>query len=253
MPDEPWRAPMSELQERTSLVRVRFWAQKGLLSSALWIAVEKAQSSPIRSRTEVLKQCPSPSLVRWSPLGGSAFAVPGYGVVAALDLRLVSTIGRPSTCLGLEGVRRAGERCLRAFAATRIVSKSVPNLASATCRFVDDLLSIRTRTHCGNGEYLANMRVLHSALSTARAPCPVPVGDCDSPPCAKVLTLRPEKPSFCYRNGASADENFTHGFALQLRLHCDSAWPLHLHTLLEDHRLSAGRQSVANEVSDGAA
>ncbi len=57
MPDEPWRAPMSELQERTSLVRVRFWAQKGLLSSALWIAVEKAQSSPIRSRTEVLKQC----------------------------------------------------------------------------------------------------------------------------------------------------------------------------------------------------
>ena len=55
---------------------------------------------------------------------------------------------------------RSAESTVGAFAITQIVGKSGEKLASAKLLFVDDLLSIRSRTPRGNGEFLAKMQRL---------------------------------------------------------------------------------------------
>jgi hypothetical protein len=114
----------------------------------LWIAVEKAQkaSPPLHIHRE------SSALLQLK------LGLPPKNWFVARDnlvtLRILYS-ARP-----YKRSNRSAENTMGAFAITQIVGKSGENLRLRIIRFVDDLLSIRSRTPYGNSEFLAKMQRL---------------------------------------------------------------------------------------------
>ena len=69
----------------------------------------------------------------------------------------------------------------------------------------------------------------------------------------KSSASRQEKASACNRNCATADEHFCHDVVFDRCADVNAAWAEHLNSLLDDDGLTAGCETVAHKIGDGAA